>query len=118
MKQYFIRRTGPNTGQVLQNGPHGFVEEVTPEMPYNDCRIFILQNQRDLRVYKVAELKNRKGSKRRLLSRILAPDLNRAVIYFSEVCDGFKATDSTIQLYTGDWKLLEEYKSGEIKIYF
>lgn len=118
MKQYFIRRTGPNTGQVIENGPFGEEIEATKEMPYSDCRTFILQNQRDLRVYKVAILRKRMGAKRRLLSRILAPDLNRAVIRFAQICDKYTATNDTLQLYTGDWSLLEEYKSGEIKIYF
>lgn len=115
MNKYRIKRTDPNTGIVMEVGPYGEETEATNPMPYKDCKVFLYQHQEDLRVYKVAKIASRKGAKRRLYRRIVAPG-------FLEAIDRFKTITAdeavTMQLCTGDWKVLaEKTPTGEIKYY-
>lgn len=115
MKRYHITRTDPNNGVVFEVGPYGEEIRISEPMPYNECRAFLTQKQEDLKVYKVGKIGSRKGAKRRFYRRIIAPGFVEAIELFKEL-----ATEEavTLQLCTGDWKLLaERTPKGEIKYY-
>lgn len=114
MQKYHIKRIDPNTGQVWETGPFGEDLQTTDTMPYTDCKVYLLQHQVELRVYKVGRIGSRKNAKRRMHKRIFATGFVEAVEIFSKI----DPEDATLQLCTGDWKVLVERKpNGEMKYY-
>ncbi|MBR5584275.1 MAG: hypothetical protein IKW21_07085, partial [Lachnospiraceae bacterium] len=63
---------------------------------------YVLENQSDIKVYKVSRTLARRNGKRRLLRSIYAHDHNEAVKFF-DMCD-FGAINGMYMLHTGDWK--------------
>lgn len=114
-KKYHIKRIDPNSGQVWETGPFGEEIRTTDTIPYNECKAFVLQHQQELRVYKVGRIGSRKGAKRRLYKRILAPGFIEAVELFNQLVAEEAAT---LQLCTGDWKVVaEKAPEGRIKYF-
>lgn len=116
MRKYFIKRVSPNTGFVCSYGR--YFEEIreTNELPYVQCKDYVLQHQEELTIYKVARILNRKNAKRTLFKRFLAADEDEAKAVFDDICRG--SEDGTVlQLVTGDWKIIaEKDRNGLIKI--
>ena len=115
MQKYHIKRIDPNTGQVWETGPFGEDLQTTDTMPYTECKVYLLQHQVELRVYKVGRIGSRKNAKRRMHKRIFATGFVQAVEIFSSLSQDEAVT---LQLCTGDWKILaEKQPTGEIKYY-
>lgn len=114
--KYHIKRIDPNTGQVWETGPYGEDIQTTETMPYTDCKIYLLKNQVELRVYKVGRIGSRKGAKRRMHKRIFATGIVEAMQIFNQLVQDEAVT---LQLCTGDWKVLaEKQPTGSTKFYF
>lgn len=104
MKQLSIIRLTPTTGQVLCMNWEGKRIPVDRPQNYGKCLDYVLQNQKEVRVYKVAKTLHRKNGKRRLLCSIYAHDNNEAVKFFDLL--QLPDTDANYQLCTGDWKVI------------
>lgn len=116
MHKYHIKRVDPNNGQVWETGPYGEEIQTTGTLPYKDCKIYLLQHQEELRVYKVGQIRSRKGAKRRMYKRIFAPDIVQAMEIFNKLVQDEAVT---LQLCTGDWKIIaEKPPTGRTKFYF
>lgn len=116
MHKYHIKRVDPNNGQIWETGPYGEEIQTTDTMPYTDCKIYLLQHQVELKVYKVGRIGSRKDAKRRMHKRIFATGIIEAMQIFNEI---IQEEAVTLQLCTGDWKVLIEKKpTGETKYYF
>lgn len=116
MHKYHIKRIDPNTGQVWETGPYGEEIQTTETLPYTDCKIFLMKNQTDLRVYKVGRIGSRKDAKRRMYKRIFAANIVEAMEAFNNLV---REEAVTLQLCTGDWKIIAEKKpTGSTKLYF
>lgn len=115
MNKYRIKRTDPNTGVIMEVGKYGDERQISEPAPYSTCRAFLLQHQEEMHVYKVGRIGSRKGAKRKFYRRIIAPGFVEAVEIFKQLAAD--ETD-TLQLCSGDWKLLaEKTPNGEIKYY-
>lgn len=115
MKRYHITRTDPNNGVIMEVGKFGEETQISEPASYNTCKAFLLQHQEELHVYKVGRIGSRKGAKRKFYRRIIAPGFVEAIEIFKQLA--IDETD-TLQLCSGDWKLLAEKKpTGEIKYY-
>lgn len=115
MNKYHIKRVDPNTGQIWEIGPFGEEIQTTETMSYLDCKIYIMQHQTGLRVYKVGRIGTRKDAKRRMYKRIFAQDIVEAMNIFNQLT---LIETSTLQLCTGDWKVIAEKKpQSETKFY-
>ena len=103
MKKYTIKRI---------NCREGIIQEVTTDgskkdgevQDYGKCLDWVLQNQVELRAYKIARLLHRKNAKRRLLKVIYVENADDAIRTFDETL--FLGPDADYQLLTGDWKLI------------
>lgn len=116
MNKYHIKRIDPNTGQVWEVGLFGEEIRTTDTIPYNECKAFVLQHQQELRVYKVGRIGSRKDAKRRMYKRIFAADIVKAMEAFNKLV---QEEAVTLQLCTGDWKLIAEKPPiGRTKFYF
>lgn len=105
MKQLSIIRLTPTTGQVLCMNWEGKRIPVDRPQNYGKCLDYVLQNQKELKVYKVSRKLKRRNGKRRLFCTIYAEDSNEAVKFFDLLT--FPADpDATYQLHTGDWKII------------
>lgn len=113
VNQLYIKRMTPNTGTVMAYGR--FYEEcrVTSELPYKECVAYVQENQTPLTIYKVARILPRKNAVRKLFKKFLALNEDDAKATFYDIC---KMTDdgSTLQLLTGDWKLIAVRDSSGI----
>ena len=107
MKKYIIVRTDPVHGQVMERTINGDLAQVTPDCNYYDCMKYVQENQKELKVYKIARILRRKNGKRRFIASIYAEDNNEAIRYF----DNYIITepDVTYQLLTGDWKIIAHF---------
>ena len=108
MKELSIVRLSPTTGQVLRMNWEGKRIPVDRPQNYGKCMDYVLQNQKDLKVYKVSRILHRKNAKRRLFCNIYASDNNEAVRFFDMLT--FTDTDADFQLTTGDWKMIGHCK--------
>ena len=116
MNKYHIKRIDPNTGQVWETGIYGEDLQTTETMPYGDCKAFLMMNQVELRVYKVGRIGSRKNAKRRMYKRICAENILEAMEAFNKLVQDEAVT---LQLCTGDWRLIAEKKPTEsTKLYF
>lgn len=116
MHKYHIKRIDPNTGQVWETGPYGEEIQTTETLPYTDCKIFLMKNQVNLKVYKVGRIGSRKDAKRRMYKRIFAANIVEAMEAFNKIV---QEEAVTLQLCTGDWKIIAEKKpTGSTKLYF
>lgn len=114
--KYRIKRIDPNSGQVWEIGPFGEEIQTTETLPYTDCKIFLLKNQVELRVYKIGCIGSRKGAKRKYLKRIFATGIIQAMELFNQIVEDEAVT---LQLCSGDWKVLaEKQPTGRTKFYF
>lgn len=107
MKELSIVRLTPTTGQVLRMNWEGKRIPVDRPQNYGKCMDYVLQNQKDLKVYKVSRTLHRKNGKRRLVGTIYAHDQEEAVRFF----DMWKSDelDATFNLHTGDWKNIAHF---------
>ena len=104
MKELSIIRLTPTTGQVLRMNWEGKRIPVDRPQNYGKCLDYVLQNQKDLKVYKVSRILHRKNGKRRLICSIYAEDNNEAVRFFDLLT--LPDPDADYQLTTGDWKII------------
>ena len=107
MKKYTIERTDPVHGRVMERTINGDLAQVVPESNYYDCMKYVKQNQKELKVYKIARTLRRKNGKRRLVASIYAEDNNEAVHYFDNLI--ITESDAAYQLLTGDWKIIAHF---------
>lgn len=113
VNQLYIKRMTPNTGMVMALSRFYNESPVTSEMPYKECVTFVQENQTPLTIYKVARILPRKNAARKLFKKFLAHNEDDAKETFYYIC---KMTDdgSTLQLLTGDWKLIAVRDSSGI----
>lgn len=108
-KELIINRTSPTHGKVYAMTPFGGYYGITDEMPYNECRAFVLTHQRDLRTYKVTSTSTRKDARRRMHCKIYAPTDDDAIGIFDKLVEG-DLSGKKLDLYSGDWKLIASGK--------
>ena len=107
MKILKIRRTDPNHGVVINLYPFCEEQEITPEIPYNECIKFVQNNQEDMKLYKVSVTNKRKNGKRKLYKTILAKDHSEAFALYTQLMKTADHYNYEYNLLTGDWKQLE-----------
>lgn len=107
MKKYSITRTSPTTGRIIQLMEDGTKEAITRDEKYGWCLDWVMQHQKELKVFKVSRILNRKNAKRRLVKSFYTEDRNEAIRLFDEM-DGL-SMDATYQLLTGDWKVIAHF---------
>lgn len=108
MKRLHIKRTDANYGIVFALGR--FFEEVpvTPLLPYKSCMAYRMENQEELKIYKVGRILNRKNAKRTLYKRFLAKDDKEAMSTFLDILKNYEGSgEDMLQLLSGDWKELK-----------
>ena len=108
MKELSIIRLTPTTGRVLRMNWEGKRIPVDRPQNYGKCLDYVLQNQKELKVYKVSRILHRKNGKRRLFCSIYAADNNEAVRFFDLLT--LPDPDADYQLTTGDWKMIGHCK--------
>ena len=113
MKRLFIIRVSPNTGYVCSYGRYFEKIRETNEMSYVQCKDYVLQHQKELTIYKVARILNRKNAKRTLYKRFLAADEDEAKAAFVDICKEIE-DGSILQLLTGDWKMIAEKDRNDL----
>lgn len=105
MKQLFIKRVSASYGQVCMHTWNDGEQIVTKIIPYQDCLDYVRIHQKDLTVYKVGYMNQRKDARRKLITRIFAEDPEQAVKLFRGMLTS-KTDKGTYQLCTGDWKII------------
>lgn len=107
MNRLEIVRTDPNNGYVVRLDNFFKRIKVTETTTYRSCLAYVMEHQEEATVYKVARILSRKNAKRQLYERFLARDQKEAVDIFNKhyapMAQGF-----TLQLCTGDWKVICE----------
>lgn len=103
MKKYSIKRINPREGfiqEILEDGSikNGEVQE------YGKCLDWVLQNQKELKAYKIARILHRRNAKRRFIKTFYAEYKEDAIRQFDIMEPD--ASDADYQLLTGDWKLI------------
>lgn len=111
MKRYEIIRTDPNNGYVTRLSNHLQRIKVSDVMPYRECMEFVMHNQEEGTIFKIAKLANRRNARRTLYDKILVADKNEAIRVFDhDYCNEY--ADYTLQLCTGDWQIIAQCVSG------
>lgn len=110
MRELWFQRTSVNAGHVVRRNASGVIEHVTGEVSLPDAQKYIFNHQRELTAYKIAYKRNRKNAVRHLFGVRYFATPEEAVAYFETV----NLPNCTMQLLTGDWKLLAE-KPSDIK---
>ena len=105
MKQLFIKRVSASYGQVLAHTWNDGEQLVTKIIPYEQCLDYVRIHQKDLTIYKVGYLNQRKDARRKLITRIFAEDPEQAVKLFRGLLTN-RTEKGTYQLCTGDWKII------------
>lgn len=107
MNRLEIIRTDPNNGYVTRLDTFFKRVKVTEIASYRSCLAYVMEHQEEATVYKVARILSRKNAKRQQYERFLARDQREAVDIFNKhyapMAQGF-----TLQLCTGDWKVICE----------
>lgn len=106
MKKYSIKRTDCRSGTIFQTGSDGKKFFLKSD-DYGKCLDWVLKNQKELKVFKVARILHRKNAKRRYVKSIYVEDLAQAVTIFENM--DVTEPDVTYQLLTGDWKLVASF---------
>ena len=104
MRELYFERNTVNTAHVIKRNMFGIAEPVTEEMPIPDVQRYIINNQRELTCYKVAYKGTRKNAVRHLRGVCYFATDEEALAYFKTI----SMPGYTLQLLTGDWKLLAE----------
>lgn len=107
MKKYTITRTSPTTGTINQLMENGEVKAISNDWSYGRCLDWVMQHQRELKVFKVARILDRKNAKRRLMKSFYTEDKKEAIRLFDEMDDA--NVDATYQLLTGDWQIIAHF---------
>lgn len=100
----WIRKT-VNTGIVEKVQHDGTWVQVLPESSIPECCGYVIANKAEWKLYKIATISERKNAVRHLAEVIYAADDDDAKNYFSAVICG-KYPEGTVQLVTGDWKII------------
>ena len=108
MKQLFIKRVSASYGQVLAHTWNDKEQLITKIIPYEQCMDYVRIHQKDLTVYKVGFIAERKNARRKLKIRILAESQDQAEKIFRGQYNSFYE-EGTYQLCTGDWKVLLKF---------
>lgn len=106
MKKYRIIRPDCRNGIIYQKMWDGSEEPIMKEAePYEKCMQYVTEHQKDLKVFKVGSIGNRKNASRHLDMKIYAEDEKEACKWFAKYCEQVKDSDDKERtLYTGDWK--------------
>lgn len=106
MKKYRIVRPNCRDGIIYQKMWDGSEEPIMKEAePYEKCLQYVTEHQKDLKVFKVGSIGNRKNASRHLDMKIYAEDEKEACKWFRKYCEQVKDIDDKDRtLYTGDWK--------------
>ena len=107
MKKYTIIRTSPTTGTINQLMENGEVKVISNDWSYGKCLDWVIEHQRELKVFKVARILDRKNAKRRLMKSFYTEDKKEAIRLFDELDD--VNVDATYQLLTGDWQIIAHF---------
>ena len=107
MKKYAITRKSPTTGLIVQLMEDGSIKAISSECSYGKCLDWVMQHQRELKVFKVARILDRKNAKRRLMKSFYSEDKKEAIRLFDEMDDA--NMDATYQLLTGDWQIIAHF---------
>jgi hypothetical protein len=81
--------------------------KVTEVTTFRSCLAYVIEHQEEATVYKVARILSRKNARRQLYERFLAKDQREAIDIFNKHYAA-QAQGFTLQLCTGDWKVICE----------
>ena len=108
------KRVTANTACVYYMDRYGKWIKVQDEAPIAACKNYVEQNQEQIYPYIVAYIGTRANAKRHVMRKIMAVDKDDAVKYFNEWVkqqEEFEPLHGTLQLLTGNWKLVTEMVS-------
>lgn len=104
MRELWLMRTTVNKATVGKRNAFGVLESSTDEMSIPDAQRYIAAHQRELTCYKIAYKGTRKNAVRHLRSVCYFGTDEEAIAFFHTV----SMPGYTLQLLTGDWRLLAE----------
>lgn len=110
MKELWLDRVSVNRARVIRRNEHGSKEPATGEMDVRDAQWYIVKNQRDLKIYKIAYILPRKNGIRHLRGAYYFATDEDAIKYFETV----SMPGYILQLLTGDWRLLAQKQPEDI----
>ena len=106
MKRLEIIRVEPNTGYVVRLDRNLKKVKITEILPYRSCMAFVMENQEEGIIYKIGVIGTRKNARRKYVGKILAEDNTEAVSIFEKEWASYY--EGTVQLLTGDWKIIAQ----------
>jgi hypothetical protein len=116
MKRLEIIRVDPNTGYVVRYDRDFNRVKMTEILPYRSCMAYVMENQEEGTIYKIGVIGTRKNARRKYVGRILAEDDAEAVSIFEKEWASFH--EGTVQLLTGDWKIIAQRNADGTTIIF